>query len=253
MIHDFSTTRDYVVFILCPLVWSMENIGKTGRMFTWEPERGVRLGVMPRQGGNRDVRWFATDPGYVFHPMNAHIDGDKLVLDIARFDRLVFMDPPEEQAKAKEDTSPHPHRWTIDLTRGSVKEERLDDVVAEFPRIDDRRNGLPFRYGYVGAALDDSGGGAPKFDAVIKYDTRTGGRTVHHFKGKGCGEAVFAPRHETAGEDDGYLMTFVYDPEIDGSEFVLLDAQNVATEPIARVRMPHRVPYGFHGNWVAAG
>ena len=63
---------------------------------------------------------------------------------------------------------------------------------------------------------------------------------------------MFAPKHAAAGEDDGYLMTLVYDPAKNGSEFVILDAQNVDREPVARVLMPHRVPYGFHGNWVVA-
>jgi carotenoid cleavage dioxygenase len=198
------------------------------------------------------VRWFTAAPGYVFHPMNAHAAGDNLVLDVARFDRLVFMEPPEVQRAAGDDTFPHPHRWTLDLASGAVQEERLDDVIAEFPRIDDRRNGLPFRYGYVAAALDIQLDLAPTFDAVIKYDTHSGRREVHHFKGQGCGEAVFVPRAAGAGEDEGYLLTMVYDPHTDGSELVILDARRVAGEPLARVRMPHRVPYGFHGNWVAA-
>jgi len=253
MIHDFCTTRDWVVFILCPLVFSIENAMKGGGLMTWEPDRGLRLGVMPRNGGNADVKWFETDPGYVFHPMNAWADAGKIVLDVCRFDRLTFMDPPEVQRTITEDVNPHPHRWTIDLERGGVKEERLDDVIAEFPRIDDRLNGLPFRYGYVAANLDTQRfEGTPGFNAVIKYDTRTGKREVHHFRGKGCGEAVFVPKHGRAEEDEGYLVTFVYDPQKDGSEFVVLDARNVAAEPVARVLMPHRVPYGFHGNWVAA-
>jgi len=252
MIHDFSTTRDYVMFILCPLVFSLENLASKGTLMTWEGERGTRLGVMPRNGGNRDVKWFTTEAGYVFHPMNAHADGNKVILDVARFDRLAFMESPEVQRTIEEDVQPHPHRWTIDLAAGTVKEERIDDVIAEFPRVDDRLNGLPFRYGYTAANLEPAqGDSGPAFDAILKYDLKTGKRETHHFKGKGCGEAVFVPKHASASEDEGYLVTFVYDPQKNGSEFVILDARNVEAEPVARVLMPHRVPYGFHGNWVA--
>ena len=75
MIHDFAITRDHVIFIHCPLVFSFENLRERGGPFTWEPERGTRLGVMPRSGGNADVRWFETDSCYVFHPMNAYSRG----------------------------------------------------------------------------------------------------------------------------------------------------------------------------------
>jgi len=60
------------------------------------------------------------------------------------------------------------------------------------------------------------------------------------------------PRTAAAGEDDGWLLVLVYDAARDTSDFWILDAQDVAGEPVARVALPHRVPYGFHGNWVAA-
>src|SRR5215472_2676909 len=91
MIHDFAVTAGEVVFILCPLVFSFEKLASGGGVFAWQPERGTRLGVMPRSGGNADVRWFETDASYVFHPMNAYRDGDRIVLDVARYGRLDFM------------------------------------------------------------------------------------------------------------------------------------------------------------------
>src|SRR5438874_10769200 len=112
MMHDFAITRDHVVFILCPLVFSFENLAERGGVFSWEPERGTRLGVMPRSGGNADVRWFETDASYVFHPMNAFAEGDAIVLDVARYGRLNFMSP---QAAAnpswRDENAARMHRW----------------------------------------------------------------------------------------------------------------------------------------------
>jgi carotenoid cleavage dioxygenase-like enzyme len=252
MIHDFVTTRDYVIFILCPLVFSLENIVTNGSPFSWEPERGTRIGVMPRRDANAEVRWFSTDASYVFHPMNAYAEADTLVVEVARFGKLTFMDPTEQQQPQGPEVNPRLHRWTIDLRGGTVRSEALDDRVAEFPRINEGKVGLRHRYGYMagaGGALDVT----PTFTAIYKYDQQTGRQETHDFgPGNGCGEAVFVAKNATAGEDEGYLMTFVYDAANKRSEFVLLDAQNVAGEPIARVRIPRRVPYGFHGNWVAA-
>ena len=252
MIHDFVTTRDYVVFILCPLVFSFEHLATHGTVFHWEPERGTRIGVMPRTGGNADVKWYTTDAGYVFHPMNAFAEGNGLVIEVARFGKLVFMDLDAAQQPQGPETSPRLHRWTIDLTGGTVKSDELDDRVAEFPRVNESRVGLPHRYGYMAGA----GGGLgmpPEFTAIYKYDRQTGRQETHEFgPGRGCGEAVFVPKGPTAAEDEGYLMTFVHDAATRCSEFVILDAQHVAAEPLARVQIPRRVPYGFHGNWVAA-
>lgn len=253
MIHDFVTTRDHVIFILCPLVFSLENIAKSGTPFTWEPDRGTRIGVMPRSGGNKDVKWFTTDASYVFHPMNAYAEGNQLVIEVARYGKLVFMDPAAQQQPQGPEVNARLHRWTLDLAvGGSVKSEPLDDRIAEFPRVADTRVGLKHRYGYAaGAGLEMRG--TPEFTAIYKYDQHTGKQETHEFGlGNGCGEAVFAPKRLTGAEDEGYLMTFVYDAEQRRSNFVILDAQNVQDDPIARIEIPHRVPYGFHGNWVAA-
>ena len=63
------------------------------------------------------------------------------------------------------------------------------------------------------------------------------------------GEPVFAPAANAKHEDDGYLMTFVYDAATDSSEYVVYDAASMDNEPLARVTLP-RVPSGFHGSWV---
>ena len=142
MIHDFAVTRDHVVFILCPLVFSFERVRERGGVFSWEPERGTRLGVMPRDGGNADVRWVETDAAYVFHPLNAYDEDGRIVLDVARYGRLDFMSAKAARDPGWEgDAVARLHRWTIDVAAGRVRSTPLDDVSCEFPRADERRLG----------------------------------------------------------------------------------------------------------------
>ena len=255
MMHDFAITRDHVIFLLCPLVFSFENVAARGGVFSWEPERGTRLGVMPRSGGNEAVRWFDTDPCYVFHSMNAYTDGEEIVLDVARYGRLDFMTPQAARDPSYGgENEAHLHRWRIDLGAGRVRSEPLDDVGAEFPRVDERRVGRKHRFGYVaGRASAQANGSLPHFSDVRRYDLERGTTTVRRFgAANGVGEPIFVPRHANAGEDDGYVLVLVYDHERNASDFLLLDAADIAGEPVARVRLPHRVPYGFHGNWAPA-
>jgi carotenoid cleavage dioxygenase-like enzyme len=255
MMHDFAITANYVIFMLCPVVFSFENMMNGGSIFSWEPERGAKLGVMPRNGGNADVRWFDIDPCYVFHPMNAFDENGVVTLDVARYDQLLFMDPQSAREPGWRDKNvAHLHRWTIDLAKGSVRSTPLDDGDGEFPRVDERRVGRKHRFGYMaitGPEGNDSG--VPVWTSIRKFDLERGTSETRHFgAGNGVGEPLFVPRHAGAEEDDGYVLVLDYNQARNASAFFVLDARNLTGEPLAEIRIPHRVPYGFHGNWVAA-
>jgi carotenoid cleavage dioxygenase len=89
---------------------------------------------------------------------------------------------------------------------------------------------------------------------LVRYDRNTGEALDISFgPGRSCGEAVFVPRAADSAEDDGWYLTFVYDPDTDKSELVVLDASAPTEGPVATVHLPARVPLGFHGNWVPTG
>jgi carotenoid cleavage dioxygenase len=240
MMHDWNVTRNFVVFMDLPMIFDLSLLAQGGMPIRWSDEYGARLGVMPRNGTNRDVVWYEIEPSYVFHPMNAYEDGDDLVIDVARFQKLAFGPADGEGTPALL------HRWVIDRKAGKVREQPLDDRPADFPRVADECVGLKHRYGYMAglASTDELGG------ELIKYDLVSGRSDVWQCgKGNGAGEPVFARAGH--GEDEGYVLTFVYDAARGASDLAILDAQNFAKGPIARVHLPRRVPYGFHGSWIA--
>ena len=85
---------------------------------------------------------------------------------------------------------------------------------------------------------------------IVKYDLATGAIAHHDFgAGVSSGEPVFVPASDAAGEDDGYLVTYIHDAATATSSFVVLDAADMAAPAIATVDLPQRVPAGFHGSW----
>jgi carotenoid cleavage dioxygenase len=85
---------------------------------------------------------------------------------------------------------------------------------------------------------------------LLKYDLESGKSwALPMGPGNGAGEPVFARAGK--GEDEGYILTFVYDAARDASDLVIIDAQRFEHGPVARVHLPRRVPYGFHGSWIA--
>jgi carotenoid cleavage dioxygenase len=140
-------------------------------------------------------------------------------------------------------------RWTFDLAGRVFKEEPLDDVQCEFPRLDERRAGLSYRHGFAPGTLPRDEGTVP-FNALLHYDVVTGKRRAHELAPASTfGEAVFVPRSAAAVEGDGFLIAPVYRWAEDRSDVLILDAQNIERAPLAVVRLPHRLPLGFHGNW----
>ncbi|MEU9118695.1 carotenoid oxygenase family protein [Streptomyces sp. NPDC048506] len=234
MMHDFHLTAGHVVFMDLPLVFDRSH---PGMPYRWDREYGARLGVLRRDDPYGEVRWLPIDPCYVFHALNAYDDGDqRIVLHVSRY------------ADFGGTTPPCLWRWTIDLASGTVVEEQLDDQLCEFPRVDDRLTGLPARYGHGMAGELPGTGHIP--GALLRYDLQTGAVVRHDFgPGRTPGEAVFAPADDRPG-GPGWLITYVYNATTDTSDLVVLDAEDISADPVATVRLPQRVPYGFHGNWL---
>lgn len=243
MMHDWNITRNHVIFMDLPMVFDMELVAQGGLPIRWSDDYGARLGVMPRNGTNADVVWYEIDPCYVFHPLNSYEDGNKIVIDVCRFPKLAM------SLEDGEGSPPVLHRWVIDPDAGRVSEEALDDRPGDFPRVNDRVVGLKHRYGY----LAGMGEGTTSLGASLrKHDIETGNSVTHEL-GSGCqsGEPVFAASPGAAGEDEGWILTFVYDPARDKSDLVIIDATDFAKPPVARIHLPTRVPFGFHGSWLA--
>lgn len=244
MMHDFALTPNYVVFMDLPIVFNLEvAMSGSGDMpYRWDDSYGARLGLLRRDDPHGEVRWLEIDPCYVFHVANAYettsADGDALVLQAVRYPELWRQD-------GGFDADGVMWTWTVDLQRGTVTERQLDDRVVEFPRIDDRLATLPARYA---VSVGDGN--------LVRHDLRTGEAAEHRFGGTdapgGPGEAVFVPSTSgPADESSGWYLGYVYDPARDGSDLVIIDASDFTGPPVARIKLPQRVPYGFHGNWIA--
>ena len=151
-----------------------------------------------------------------------------------------------EQTARLLEAQPSLWRWTVDRTTGTATEEQLDDRIADFPRVDDRRTGLPARWAYAVQLGAEEGRGSD----LYKYDLTDGSVEVHRTpEGMRVGEPVFAPASADAAEDEGWLLLYAHDEERGRSELRIIDARDVAGDPVARVFLPQRVPYGAHGSW----
>ncbi|KAK6116914.1 hypothetical protein DH2020_049289 [Rehmannia glutinosa] len=107
------------------------------------------------------------------------------------------------------------------------------------------------KYAYVGIVVEPM-----RLVGVVKIDLSTrdsASRAVAiRLFGQSCSgsEPFFVPRepdNPDAEEDDGYLIAYIHDENTQESNFIVMDAKSPTLEIVAAVKLPGRVPTGFHG------
>lgn len=244
MIHDMSLTERFAVIYDQPVTVDLDIAFTNPFPFRWNPDYGNRVGLLPRNGGSDDIIWVDVPLGYVFHPLNSYDDAaGNVVLDVCAYDSIFDDDvlgPFGEEGLGRLE------RWEINPGSSRVSVTVIDERSNEFPRHRGSLTGRPYRFGYCAAPAKDAAAGWP----TIKHDLATGERwQFDHGPGRAAGEPVFIARGEE--EDDGWLVTFVHDMGKGTAEFVVMDAADFSRPYVARVKLPQRIPFGFHGNWVS--
>jgi carotenoid cleavage dioxygenase len=250
MVHDFMVTENHVLFPILPLTASLERAMSGRPAFAWEPEKGSFVGVMRRDGDVGSIRWFNTEACYVFHPVNAWEEGDRIVADVMRYDAAPLF--PNADGSPGRKTAARMVRWTFDLAGNSdaIREEPLDDLDGEFPRVDPRVETRQHRHGWY--AADPTNSKTIRQSAIAHLDVATGARQVYALPdGDITSEPVFTPRSADAPEGDGWVTAVVWRAAENRSDLLVFEAQDIAKGPIGVAEVPRRVPFGFHGNWVS--
>jgi carotenoid cleavage dioxygenase len=257
--HDMAFTRRHVVLHDLSLTYDPEAFAAGRHKLRFFGERPARFAVIPRNGGERDVRWFDAEPCFIYHVVNAWDDGDEVVMIACRYRTPRHPDgTPDEQRYAKAiahlQIDASLYEWRFDLRTGATRERLIDDTLnTEFPTMNSALQGVPTRHAYH-VLMRNRPLGA-QFGGLVKYDCRDG-RFTAYSGGEHLwySESPFAPSDAHAAEDDGYLVSLVTDMNAGTTEVQVFDARGtgVGDGPVARIPLPRRVPHGFHGTWVSA-
>lgn len=245
IIHDLQITENYVVIFYAPAFHSLERAMKGENPFMWEPELGTKVIVIPRDG-NSENRVFETDAFFSWHFCNGFERDGKIIIDYVWINSIPFT---QAQGTGVEKQPRRMHRMTLDPSTMSVNDEEFSDVFCEFSRVDERRMGKDYRYGFAASSNRDWGD-AHGYNCTGRFDFKTGETTLWEYGPEAnAGEPVYVPNPESELEEDGWVMCFVYTPD-EGAFLSIINAGDFASGPVAKVHIPGRVPNGFHANWM---
>jgi len=266
--HDFILTQNYYIFHHTPFYkLSKEVITKIilgvvspGESMKWYPDVPSGFIVIPRDlDANKNIRFFESEPCMIYHHVNGFEEGDKIHFSSCCLGKKFKMGFDRQYFLSNTSVAPgHIFNYTIDLANDTIFRAQADFASCEFPTCHPEKMGEDWRYAYLMAS--DAPGKVIPFQEIVKFDRKGESRSVWSSRTE-CsviGEPLFVPRnHIPPGsgylreedEDDGWVITQLFNCKEERSEFVILDARNLEAGPIARLKLKHHIPYGFHGTF----
>ncbi|XP_041018063.1 carotenoid 9,10(9',10')-cleavage dioxygenase 1-like [Juglans microcarpa x Juglans regia] len=282
LIHDIGVTQRYLVIMDFPLTIDIKRLIRGGPLIKYNKEEYARIGIMPRYGDSDSIKWFDVEPNTTFHILNSFEDGDEVVVWGCRaldsiipgpdmglnkfewfFRRFKPINCKEEKnpSNSTEDGSlfTRCYEWRLDMQTGEVRERNLTatEFSMEFPIINGNFTGVKNKYGYtqVVDSIASSTSGMMKFGGLAKLhfeepDQEELIKVQYHMfeENTFCSGAAFVPKGAgSSEEDDGWIITFVHNEDTNISKVYIIDTKKFSGEPVAKITLPCRVPYGFHG------
>ena len=252
-IHDFAITQNYCLFFQNPIDFNplpyLAGLRGAAECIEFRPDKTTKIWVIPRNS-DKPMQMLETQSGFIFHHANAFEQGDEIYVDSICYESLPAVEPGQDylQTHFPELKPGQLWRFNLNLKTNTVQREMLESRCCEFPSIDPVRMGQSHRYIYIGAAHAPQGN-AP-LQAILKVDVKTGSRQIWSAAPRGfVSEPVFVPRAGAADEDDGWVITLVYDAAHHRSDVVILDARDLNKGARARLHLKHHIPYELHGTW----
>ena len=250
--HSFAQTERYLILAEYPLTLNPLKMLLTGKPYAenleWHPENPTRFHVVEKATG-RVAFVRQADSFFCFHHVNAFERGGEIFVDLLAYpdpsiiENLyldVLRDPARDVTGA---VVGELRRYRLDpRADGTAGYEVLSDERMELPRIDyERAAGRPYTTAY-GMGLGEGGGWTNR---LVKASVEEGTASIWQEEDCYPGEPIFVPGPGATGEDDGVVLSVVLDAAARTSFLLVLDAGTF--EEAARTRVPHLMPFGFHG------
>lgn len=255
-IHDFAITPHYYIFFQNPVDFNpipfVLGLRGAGECIKFKPEKNTKIWVIPRDEtrGER-VKELEVNAGFIFHHANAfEVNHHQLCVD-----SICYADFPEVEPDSNfldvDFEALHPGqlwRFTLNLETATVEKELVEPRCCEFPYVHPQKVGQAYRYLFMGTA-HHARGNAP-LQGILKYDWDTQERLFWSAAPHGfISEPIFVPKPESTKEDEGWVLTLVYNGQTHESELTILEGTTL--EEVARLGLKQHIPYGLHGSWTS--
>ena len=252
MMHDFAVTKDFVIFPVFPTTTDADRLRAGGSHWAFDESRETLIGIMPRNGSARDLRWFRRPSCFAYHIINAYNTGGTIYLDLALSQRNGFPFIPNVDGSPVDlrKTTPFPTRWTFDMNGSSdAFEESALSSPGELPRVDDRLVANDYRYSWLLTFSPPDKPGQRAAANLGRLDVKD--RKLESWRDPAGGsfqEPQFVAKDSAV--ETGYLLSVVDYPSEGRGELQIFDAERLGDGPMARVHIPLHFRSSIHTTWI---
>nr|BAD05365.1 putative Lignostilbene-alpha,beta-dioxygenase and related enzymes [Oryza sativa Japonica Group] len=208
--HEIGVTKMYNIIMDMPLTVDLTRILRGAPLIDFETESYARIGVMPRHGDADSVIWFDVEPFCTLHLINCFEEDHEVVIRGFRVPGSIITGITLEHTANEEPANQGPSEKSFPR----LYEWRLNMKSRAVTVINNKYAGLHHKYAYA---------------QVIDVQGSLEG---------GCGTV----RPKFGGFAKLHLQ--------DNNKAHVIDAQRFENGPIAKITLPQRVPYGFHGTFI---
>ncbi len=258
IIHDFVLAGDYLVFFISPIRTNTLSLLLGRKSYSdamkWQPKLGTQILIFDRDDLSL-VSQNRTDPWYQWHYSNGYLNRDRqIVIEFIRYPNFQTNEFLREVATGEIKTKAKGTLWQVIVNPKTAKvmeNKQLLDRQCEFPTVAPAKVGQSWRYTYLNTHLDNQDRGQELFTAIARFDRQTGDLAVSQM-GENFypAEPLFVPR--TNENDSGWIITVVFNGNLDRSEVWIYQSDRLAEKPVCRLVLPSVIPHSFHGTWKAA-
>jgi carotenoid cleavage dioxygenase-like enzyme len=265
MVHDIGLTQKHVIIPVYGFVTSMDRLKEGKVHWGWDSKAPSYVGVIPRDGDAKDIRWFKGPERATVHTLNARTEGENVILEAPIYDSnpFPFFPPVDGSPWDPQKARAYIRRNTFNLASkddGFTEEKLFPMNVSDLGRVDDRYLSLPYRYAFTAYGdrdrpFDEARAGNLRGrvnNCYGRFDLATG-KLNSYFAGDthSLQEVCFIPRTNSSEEGAGYIIGVASNYAEMRSELIIADAQHLEEGDVARVILPFRATAQVHGRWVS--
>ena len=248
--HDFALTENYMVFFVSPVAMKNQVPWIAGLIpfdeaIAWRPELGMKIYLVRKSDFQVEATFEVDDPFIAIHFSNAwETEDGKVHIDLTRFEDFSVNELLRDVFNSVGDSfSGTFWRYTLDKDQRTVRASKYHNSYrGEFPQWDHRKTTMPTSTMYAACFATET---STFFDGIQRINIDTGEVKLHCLgSGRYTSEAMHIPDPEKQSDNEGWLVSMVYDANNHKSEVLILDAATL--NEVAVVPLKNHVPFGFH-------